>query len=174
MANLIGLVIGSTLARNADVSAEDVPRFALLGAVSPSPLLGAVVVNAALAQRGNDSTYEPRAMMSRGANVVEQLQRQLQRRREREQEQEQAREREQERERRQRRRRQEVDALQQVTLAIAVLQESVAQRSQGAPSFGAAMGGVQDALAQLDRVVRSDRETGDRVLAEDTAPSDRE
>ena len=54
MVNLVGLVIGSTLARRAEVPAADVQRFALLGSVPSSPLFGAVFVNAAIGQRRGD------------------------------------------------------------------------------------------------------------------------
>lgn len=170
MVNLIGLVIGSTLARNAEVPAEEVPRFSLLGAVSPSPLLGAVVVNAALAQRGrdDDTTQLELGTGSRGANLVKQLQQRLQHRRERELQRDQVREREWERERQQHRERQEVEAFQQVALALAVLQQSMAQPRQDSPTFGDAMNGVQEALSQLENVVRDNRrETGEGVSQEE-------
>jgi Skp family chaperone for outer membrane proteins len=176
MVNLIGLVIGSTLARNADVPAEEVPRFSLLGAVSPSPLLGAVVVNAALAQRErDDDTYlELGTARSRGANLVEQLQQRLRHRHERELEREQVRQREQERERREHRERREAEAFQQVALALAILQQSMAQPRQDVPTFGDAMNGVREALSRLEEVVRySQRETGEGVSQEGLDPSDR-
>jgi hypothetical protein len=64
MLNLIGLVIGRTLAQQADVPADEIGKFSLLGAASPSPLLGAVLVSAALRPRdeGDDEGDEAAAI----------------------------------------------------------------------------------------------------------------
>jgi hypothetical protein len=54
MINLIGWAVGNALARQAEASKEDINRLSLLGAASPSPLLGAVLVSAALRQDNDE------------------------------------------------------------------------------------------------------------------------
>jgi hypothetical protein len=63
MVNLIGLAVGATLARQADIPADERTRIALLGAASPSPLLGAVLVSSALGRTG----FETGSGLSRGS-----------------------------------------------------------------------------------------------------------
>jgi hypothetical protein len=48
MINLVGWAVGNALAREAKASTDEVARLSLLGAASPSPLLGAILVRSAL------------------------------------------------------------------------------------------------------------------------------
>ncbi|WP_331736585.1 hypothetical protein OG426_54850 (plasmid) [Streptomyces canus] len=51
MVNLIGLIVGRSLAQRADLPENEAARISLLGAASPSPLMGAVLVEAAIRQQ---------------------------------------------------------------------------------------------------------------------------
>ncbi|MFG2022143.1 hypothetical protein [Streptomyces sp. NPDC048825] len=48
MVNLIGLMVGRSLAQKADLPEEEAARISFLGAAAPSPLMGAILVEAAI------------------------------------------------------------------------------------------------------------------------------
>jgi len=154
MVNLIGLVIGNQLARDAQVPNEEIPRFSLLGAASPSPLLGAVLVNIALAQRETeqDSGGMEQVIAANPARLVRTLRERLERQQQREREQEQTRQRELSREQREYEQRQEQAVFERIMLAVAELQQSMARPQPETPTFDDAMSGVQDALNQLRQI----------------------
>jgi len=161
MVNLVGLVIGSTLARRAEVPAADVQRFALLGSVPSSPLLGAVFVNAAIGQRRGDrdlvlgASAPPLTSPRCGSGGSGRGERE----RERDTEREQARRRQQQEQELERQQRHEDAAFDDVLLALTAVRQSMAGSREVPPSFEAAMDEFRASLAQLEDAVQ-DREGG--------------
>jgi hypothetical protein len=160
MVNLVGLVIGSTLARRAEVPAADVQRFALPGSVPSSPLLGAVFVNAAIGQRRGDRDLVLGASAPTDLTALrERRERQRERERERDNEREQARRRQQQEQELERQQRHEDAAFDDVLLALTAVRQSMAGSREVPPSFDAAMDEFRASLRQLEDVVQ-DREGG--------------
>lgn len=159
MVSLIGLVIGKTLAIQADVPAEEVPKFSLLGAASPSPLLGAVLVSSALRQREDDDrTGIDRAALEgaaapRGVDPLRERREQNRERRERQElERQESLRKAQERLERERARRKQEGLFEDVGAALTEVQRAMAEKGR-APDVREAWSEFEQAVIRLNQVV---------------------
>ena len=176
MVNLVGFALGLSQARQADVPREDAARFGLLGAAAPSPLMGAVVVSAALAQQQGRGLLRSQrdgvgASRAGAAGRRRELERQLRQVEQQfaAQEQQEAQRREEEREQREERRRAGEEALQRVVGAFAAYEQALARQEDGdpPPDVDAARREFTEALIGLQANVVGDQRAQQAPQAED-------